>query len=268
MTKKILQVGGDSYLDNEGVYEGEYANTKVLEKLPGYASTRLWGSNGKLTKSNIAKGFKSNVDFVDFCGHGSWASWSTHPPNDDDTWIPPKEIISPFFTGWLYFEYDLYMVNNAKKLPVIVLKSCSNHKYTESAQCLGWKALSKKNGGGIASFAAAGIGYGTHGYEVVNYFTGWMEVQTFDELFNNKILGHAWANCITGYYNTYESDLDKEDWKTLLEWSMFGDPTLVIQDGDDPINLPRNKPVLTGVFKQLINYFQRLTKLTEQLIQW
>jgi hypothetical protein len=24
------------------------------------------------------------------------------------------------------------------------------------------------------------------------------------------------------------------DWKTMLEWSLFGDPTLAAEDGDDP----------------------------------
>jgi len=244
MTNKILQMGGDSVTgDAEGIYEDEYAEMKVLEKLPGYSATQLWASNGKLTKNNIAIGFKDNVDFVEFSGHGSWASWSSHPFNDEETWLPPKTLISPY-TGFLYIDYDLSMINNAKKLPVIVFTACSNHKYTESQNCIGWVALSRENGGGIASFAEAGIGVGPGGTQCVERHINWMEVKVFEELFNTKVLGQVWSNCVTEYYNTFELELDKEDYKTMLEFSMFGDPTLVIENGDDPRSILVDKPLL------------------------
>ena len=255
MVKKILQMGGDSVTgDPEDIYEDEYAEEKVLEKLPGYSATQLWASNGKLTKKNIAEGFKDGVDFVEFSGHGSWASWATHPFNDEETWIPPKTLISPY-TGFLYIDYDIYMVNNAKKLPVIVFTACSNHKYTESPNCIGWRGLSKKNGGGIASFAEAGIGTGPGGTQCVDRYINWMEVKVFEELYNTKILGQVWSNCVADYYNNFELDLNKDDYKTILEFSMFGDPTLAIEDGDDPINIPVNKPLFHGVLQRHMGFF-------------
>ena len=78
-----------------------------------------------------------------------------------------------------------------------------------------------------------------------------MEVKSFEELISNKILGQVWANSITDYYNTFELELEHSDWKTLLEWSMFGDPTLVIEDGDDPESITINKPVLTNIFEKI-----------------
>jgi hypothetical protein len=263
MTKKILQVGGDSFTDDT-VYEGEYANTVVLTKLPGYSTTQLWGSNGKLTKSNVAKGFKGSVDFVDFCGHGSWASFATHPPEDDSVWIPEKTIISQY-TGFIYIDFDLYNVNNALKLPVCVYKSCSNNKYTENPNCFGWYTLSKSGGGGIATFAASGISYGAHGTAIVDSCTGWMEVHTFEELISTKILGQVWANDIADYYNNFDPGLDNTDWKTLLEWSMFGDPTLAIQDGDDPKSITVNKLNLNGLFEEIIDYFPLLKIIFQRL---
>ena len=247
MMKTILQGGGDSVTgDQEGIYEDEYANEKVMEKLPGYTTTQLWGSNGKLTKQNIAKGFRDGVDFVDLSGHGSYASWASHPPEDEETWLPPKSLRSPY-TGWLYIDYDMFMINNGKKLPVIVFTACSNHKYTMSADCIGWKALSKKNGGGIASFAEAGIGYGPGGSICVDEDIGWMEVKAFEELYNTKVLGQAWANCVSDYYTTFSADLDRYDFQTMVEFSMFGDPTLVIEDGDDPRNIPTNTSFLNSL---------------------
>ena len=263
MTKKILQAGGDSFTDDD-IYEGEYANTVVMTKLSGYSTTQLWGSNGKLTKSNVAQGFKSSVDFVDFCGHGSYIVFATHPPKDD-AWIPEKTLISQS-SGFCNLDFDLYMVNNALKLPVCVYKSCSNNKYTENEKCFGWYTVSKSGGGGIATFAASGLSSGAHGIAIVESSTGWMEVHTFEELINTKILGQVWANDITDYYNFFDPSLDIIDWKTMLEWSMFGDPTLVIEDGDDPKSLSSDKPVISGFFQEIINYFPLLKIILEKFI--
>ena len=268
MTNKILQIGGDTFPgDNEGIYEGEFANEEVLTKLPGYSTTRLWGSNGQLTKSNIGEGFRSCVDFVDFSGHGSWASWSTHPPNDEHTWIPPEELLSTF-TGWLYVDFDLFFVINSKKLPVVFYNACSNNKYTDADTCLSWKTLMKSNGGGIAAFGASGIGYGSHGSHETERLMGWMEVHTHEEIFNNKILGLAWGNCVTNYYASFQSDLDEIDYKTMLEYSMFADPTLVIEDGDDPESIPVNIPSFLILFlERIIERFPLLGQLFTLLLQ-
>jgi hypothetical protein len=269
MTKKILQIGGDS-VTGDSTYEGEYANEKVLENLIGYNSLRLWGSSdpkrhAEITKDSIADGFKSNVDFVDFSGHGSWASWATHPPNDEDTWIPPETMISPY-SGFLYVDYDLYMINNGQKYPVVVFTACSNNKFTESETCIGWKSVNKKGGGGIAAFAESGIGHGPGRTDFVEHCIGWMEVNVFDELFNTKILGQVWSNCVTEYYNTFELELDKEDYKTMLEFSMFGDPTLIIEDGIDPKIKTIEKPLFNELLLKLMDHFPRLARLLKPII--
>ncbi|UCF13556.1 MAG: hypothetical protein JSW06_04670 [Thermoplasmatales archaeon] len=268
MTNKILQIGGDTFPgDDEGIYEGEFANEDVLSRLPGYSTRRLWGSNGQMTKSNIAKGFRSCVDFVDFSGHGSRLSWSTHPPDDEHTWIPPAELLSSF-TGWLYVDFDLFFVLNSKKLPVVFYNACSNNKYTGTETCLAWKTLMKPDGGGIAAFGASGIGYGSHGSHETERLMGWMEVHTHEEIFNNKILGLAWSNCITNYYSTFQSDLDKIDYKTMLEYSMFADPTLAIEDGDDPESIPVNIPsFLLRFIERVIERFPRLEQLFSLLLK-
>ena len=130
---------------------------------------------------------------------------------------------------------------------------------------MGWKTVNKKGGGGIASFAESGIGHGPGGPDFVEHCIGWMEVKVFDELYNTKILGQVWGNCITGYYNTFESDFDLSDWKTMLEFSMFGDPTLVIEDGDDPEITSANRPVLTNILMKLLDHFPILQQILQQL---
>ena len=270
MTNKIVQMGGDTFSlvdgDNSGVFEGEYANTKVMEKLPGYSTTQLWGSNDKLTKRNIANGIKDSVDFMDFSGHGSSSSWATHPPlTEEKIWIPPKELISPYH-GWLTVDFDVFMVNNDYKYPVFVYNACSNNKYTANDQCLGWKTLNKNGGGGIAAFAASGIGYGSYGTHETESVMGWMEVHIFDEMYTTKNLGESWGNCISGYYNAFAGDLDDGDYKTLTEFCMFGDVTINVEDGEDPksrsVNHPR--PVTNRLLELIANifpWFERLLSL-------
>jgi len=263
MTNKILQMGGDTFTEDTQM-EGEYANTVVLTKLPGYSTTQLWGSNGLLTKSNIANGFKNNIDFADFSGHGSYQSWATHPPNDENSWIPLKEGVSPY-GGWLYVDFDLFVVNNAKKFPVVVYNSCSNNKFTDSEMSLGWKTVCKSGGGGIASYAAAGIGYGSPGHETERVM-GWMEVHSFEELFNIKVMGQVWAHCISDYYTTFQSQLDREDYKTMLEYCMFGDPTLSAENGIDPDARLVNKPAFPRIIEMLEDTCPQLAKIFEIII--
>jgi hypothetical protein len=263
MTNKILQLGADS-LPGDSVYEGEYANEKVLEKLPGYTPIRLWGTNGKLTKPNIADGFRSSVDFVDISGHGSWASWATHPPDNDDVWIPPETLLSSW-TGFMYLDYDILLIKNSQKLPVVVFTACSNHKYTESPTCIGWKTVMKDGGGGIACFAESGIGHGPGGPNFVNFNIGWVEVEIFNQLHTAKELGQSWGNTINNYYNHFDPGLDKEDYKTMLEFSMFGDPTTVIDDGDDPKTRPLHRPIIIGLLERLLDYFPILKQMLQQL---
>jgi len=154
------------------------------------------------------------------------------------------------------------MVNNAKKLPVVVINACSTNKFTESPNCLGWKTLSKSGGGGIAAFGASGIGYGSPGQETSSAM-GWMEVESFEELYNTKVLGEVLANCVTSYYNTFEGTFDFVDYKTMLEFCQFGDPTLAIEDGDDPRSVPVNRPVFNGVLERLMDSFPQLARLFE-----
>jgi hypothetical protein len=228
MMNTIVQIGGDTFPgDPEDINEGEFANAEVMEKLPGYSTTQLWGSNGELTKINIIKAFYDGVDFVDFSGHGSPVSWATHPPGDEETWIP--EGVK--YTGFLYLDYS--WMYNKKKLPVIMFNGCSCSKYSATPNCLGWAALQKENGGAIATFGASGIGYGSYGsYETQRLF-GWMEVHIFEGLYNDKILGDVWMNCISTYADSFE-ELEDADYKTMEELALLGDPSLAINDGPEP----------------------------------
>ncbi len=257
MMNTIVQIGGDTFPgDPEDINEGEYANDAVLDELPGYTSTKLWGSTGTLTKSNIIQGFYDGADFVDFSGHGSPISWATHPPGDETTWIPEGQR----WSGFVYLDID-WLFNN-KKYPVVVFNACSNSKYSESLDCLGWKMVKKTNGGGIASYGASGIGYGSYGSSEPERAFGWMEVHLFKGIAADKILGDVWSDCITGYTNSFE--FEDFDYKTVLELALFGDPTLAIEDGETPEDIPET--TYNPLFTRLIHRFPILNQRFRDII--
>ena len=231
MTKKILQIGGDMYIYNDGISEGEFANEEVLKKLSDYTTTRLWGSLDNLKKLNIRKGFMDGVDFVDINGHGGPTIIGTFPPNDDDTFIPPRSLLSPF-PGFLSFDYDLFFFNN-EKLPVIVYTACLCSRFTDVPNCIGWKPISKSKGGGIASFGYTTSTWSLGGVDATDRYAHWNEVKIFDEMHDNKILGMSWGNCITDYMNSF--NLDALDLAVLPSFAFFGDPTLSIENDKDSI---------------------------------
>ncbi len=265
MTNKIIQVGGDTFTgDYDGIYEGEYSNSEVLKKLPGYKTTKLWASQGKVTKLNIVIGFKISPDFYDFSGHGSFKSWATHPPNDHTVWVPTNTSISEK-AGWHYGDYDLYYLRNPKKYPIVFFSSCSNNKYHKFKDCLSWKTIRHPNGGGIIAFGSSGIANAASGTEITERLLGWMEVHAFDELYKTKNLGEVWSNCVKDYYTTFESTLSKNDYKTMLELSMFGDPTLNAEDGDDPRFRSIDFPYLR-ILKRIIKYFPLFERLVSLIL--
>jgi hypothetical protein len=248
MTERIVQIGGDTFVgDPESIDEGEYANERVLEVLPGYTPIRCWASDGSLTKANIINGIHEGVDFIDYSGHGSPVSWATHPHEDESIWIP--EGIQ--YNGWLYIHCDLLF--NTKKHPVVVLNACSTSKFANTDHCLSWYYVSRPQTGAIASYGASGIGYGSEGTSEVDRVFGWMELHLHEEFVRNGVLGQAWGNCITNYTNEFAMDMQESDYKTVVELALFGDPTMALVDGPDPVDAP--VPLFLQILERIMGRF-------------
>ena len=223
VTHRILQMGGDTFPgDPQKINEGEYVNEEVLKRLPDYTSTQLWGSKKNLFRFNIIFNILKGVDFMDFSGHGSYVSWATHPPDDDTKWIPN----GLYYDGFVYI--NAQWLFNAKKFPVFIFNACSCSKFSEFEPCLSWSVVKQPNGGGIASFGASGIGYGSYGTSEAERLFGWMEVNLIEGLVNDKILGLVWGTALTKYINSFE--LEDADYKTIYEMELFGDPSLAIDN--------------------------------------
>ena len=214
----IVACGGDTftpaYDDDSGVYEGEYLNQLVLDTMTGFNGVKLWGSLDNLNTNNIKTYINEGAGFVDFSGHGSRTSWATHPPLGGK-----YEWIGTFTTS------TASSLSNGNMLPVVILDACSCGKF-DSGTCLAW-ALVKKNGGGaIASLAASALGYGIPGNPSAGVL-GWMEYRFFTYYKQGKeIIGDTWTASLNGYLNSFGYNLGTGGYKTVEEWTLFGDPTL------------------------------------------
>ena len=92
--------------------------------------------------------------------------------------------------------------------------------------------------GAIATLGNTGLGYGDPGGDrnkngipdCVEFSGGYIEDRFFEAYGNESknILGETWGTAITNYINTYPPEEDNIDCKTIEEWVLLGDPTLMI----------------------------------------
>jgi hypothetical protein len=226
----LVVVGGDSFEDDDGVNEGEYANQNVID-IMGFASVKLWASNGMLTTwvptgvTNIKNVINDGCGFVDFSGHGNTNIWASHPHNDFSTWIPTP--LGGFFTS------DIQTLSNGNKLPIITVEACSTAKFSSDANCFNWALLSNTNGGAIGTFGCTGLGYGYPGTYVTQGLIGkiGLDIYRSYKLDQATSFGELWARALNRYIH---SGMDDGDYKTVEEWQAFGDPTLAIGEPSQP----------------------------------
>jgi hypothetical protein len=227
--RKLVVCGGDTlapplYPKNT-MAEGEAINQAVINVMEGFIPEKIWASNGRLTITNpsgvdtINQAFNAGCGFVDMSGEGNTFGWATHPLNNSDTWIP-----TPDPGG--YYKSNVPNLTNGEKLPVIVIGACKTHKFEEDPDCFGWTFLTNPNGGGIAT-----IGTTTYAVDVYNEspnsFASKFELNLFKAYKPGGAItvGEMWSKALNSYIF---SDMEKDDYLTLMEWVLFGDPSLAI----------------------------------------
>jgi hypothetical protein len=225
----LITVGGDSFTDENGddtgINEGEFVNEHIIKIMDGFIPSRLWSSNGLLGGvtptgvSTIETTFQGGAGFVDFSGHGNTYVFATHH-NNGSTWIPTP-------TGGLLNSH-ISLFNNAEKLPIIITGACSVGKFNKDEDCFSWSFLSNPNGGGIASCGSTALGYAYIGKWVTSGLVEKMAINMFEAYRDGAMtFGEMWADAISSYIS---SRMDGGDYKTIMEWQPFGDPTLALSE--------------------------------------
>ena len=255
--KKMVVIGSDTFDDTRSTnyYEGEVQNQKALDYMTGFQPIKIWGSNvntgGPVPEpQDIINAINAGCGFLYFAGHGSPSRWNTYYPEKFDQ---PR-------AGGLWI-YHMHSISNKEKTPVCVVGGCHNSQFNVTAlsflnywlykkgwtyiptpECWSWWLTRVLGGGSIATIGNTGLGYGTVGNygdlngdgvdepDCVEALSGYIESLFFREYGQNNvhILGEVWGGAVTSYLNTFPGMDDQTDCKTVEEWVLLGDPTLMI----------------------------------------
>ncbi len=242
---KIVVVAGDTYPEsinpNWTGNEGEENTLRVLENMTGFEPVKLWTSDGSFTGTrDVLSAINKGAGFLYFDGHANPFRWSTHPPNDKETWIEGLSVLS------------MSRLRNRNMLPVCVVGGCHNlqfdvhlgklredpfYYFTWISECWGWKLTRKIGGGSIATIGCTGLGMTKEDKESFSGAGDYLEPTFFYEYGTNgtHILGEAWGKTISDYLNEYPIDWETPaawdyaiDAKTVQQWALLGDPSLKI----------------------------------------
>jgi hypothetical protein len=244
----IVTVGGDSFPgDEDQILEGELVNEEVIDVMDGFIPERIWVTLGKLnSRSDLNSALRDGCGFVDFSGHGNTNVWATHPHENHDIWLPGP-------TGG-YFSSDISNLNNGEKLPIVITGACSVSKFSKDKNSFSWSWLANSIGGGIAAFGATGLGYAYLGKWVTFGLVEGMAISTFESFDDGAItVGEMWERALNGYMDSHSIN-DGGEYKTVLEWTLFGDPTLSVSSESTPPSKPLapNGPTNAGIKREHI----------------
>jgi hypothetical protein len=224
---QIILCGGDTAPgDDEGVDEGEYICDIIENVMTGFTPTKLYASNGGL--SNVMK-MKQEMNkgsgWLVLAGHANPTSWSTHPHDNENVWVPPRGFSND----------DALFLLNKEKLPILLTDACSPFKFNVRDDCLGWNFMVNPDGGAIGGFGATGLSWGSDGYSVIEYLTSKLMIDTIKAYRNTGAitLGEMWSMGISEYIYT---GMDGGDHKSIEEWQLLGDPSLALaEESQEPL---------------------------------
>ncbi|MBN2603558.1 MAG: peptidase C25 [Candidatus Thermoplasmatota archaeon] len=219
-------------------------------------------------KQDVSDEFSKGYGLAYFSGHGSPGWWGDHypgiPGNRGHGQIAGLGVCQvsrkfPFITS---DPLPMEKLTNTNKLPVVCVGGCHNsmfnvsiiptilngfiqnwmHTYgTPCPECWGWYMVKMPDTGAIATIGNTGYGWGSEG-DVCTIGTGdgWINTEFFRQYGeeNQHILGIAFSQTIKSYIN-YHKALDLEYWrhdygwdgvdeKTVQQWELLGDPSLMI----------------------------------------
>lgn len=259
---RFVVVAGDTYPQslnpNWTGYEGEVNTQDAIDNMSGFEPVKLWTSDGSFTgPKDVIRAIDNGCGFLYFEGHANAFTWSTHPPDDPKTWINGLNIINMDFLrnkqmlpvcvvgGCHNSEFDVTFKNFIKGLKEEGLHFFATKgtpfgsywKYTWIRECWSWKLTRLSMGGTIATIGCTGLGMSKEDKQSFSGAGDYLEPTFFHEYGENgtRILGRVWGNAITDYLNHYpinwQTPAAKDsaiDAKTVEQWALLGDPSLMI----------------------------------------
>ena len=240
---RMIAVGGDTFPSEDDAYEGEIETNLSTSHMAasGFEIEKLWASDRKLRENKLLRSIRRGAGFIHFAGHGNPFYWGTHPPHQEQ-WIGE------------FRNSDMNNLWNGNKLPIVVVGGCHNSQFNVTLlnliqgiknegfsyflerfwyndwvpECWGWKMISTKTGGAVATIGNTGLGYGYPGETTLEGLGGWIEPRFFYNIGIERMnrLGEAHSETIRDYVETFDVNNDQIDRKTIEQWVLLGDPSL------------------------------------------
>jgi len=243
----------DTTVPSEVWFESEWETGKGDTYIPSdYTIQDLWGSNGGLTgQPDVITAMSAGAEFVYFAGHGNPRIWANHFPgipggrhNASIDGLANVELSTPYF--------PMKKLTNGDKLPIVVVGGCHNSMFNITLlrsifkgatywtygmpvmDCWSWTLIRLPKGGAIGTIGASGLGYGYLGWAATEGLGGWLDSHFF-QVWRQKVdgaqptyFGAIHSKAISDYIDEFTTNTDQTDCKTVQEWALLGDPSLLI----------------------------------------
>ena len=221
-----------------------------------------------VTQDDVIAEFSEGYGLAYFSGHGSPGWWGDHYPGIPGNRRYGQVaglVVTQLSSYPPYFHFPMFpmrQLTNTNKLPVVAVGGCHNSQFNVSViptlmnrfkqnwmntygtpipECWGWYLVKLPKTGAIATMGNTGYGWGSEG-DVCTIGTGdaWINTEFFRQYGEEgqEILGMAYSQAITAYithHMTFEIDYWRHDYgwdgidqKTVEQWELLGDPSLMI----------------------------------------
>lgn len=218
--------------------------------------------------SDVIAEFSKGYGLAYFSGHGSPGWWGDHypgiPGNRRYGQVEGLLVMqaSRYFPFVHFPVFPMRKLTNTDKLPVTNVGGCHNSMFSVSLipslldgllpmhmftygtplpECWGWYMVKMPHTGSIATMGNTGYGWGSEGDVcMIGPGDGWLNTEFYRQYGqeNQTVLGMAYIQAISGYisnFKTWEYDYwrvdsgwDGIDQKTVQQWQLLGDPSLMI----------------------------------------
>jgi hypothetical protein len=247
---RMVCIGGDSFpgIGDPFPYEGEATCNVSASYMTGFDVVKLYTSTGALTSSeDVSTELNEGCGFVMTRGKGGTDKMRTLLP--DGTEIVPLT------------NRVVRRLKNTDKYPVVVLGECNHAKFDVCLfnffkllkgdpnifktfkindcipECIAWQFVKQPNSGAIAMITNTNFCYGDYGDKNHNdipddaeRFGGFLATDVFKQYGQNgeHILGKIFFNTLKNYVENFPVSTQLLDCKSIQEWTLFGDPSLII----------------------------------------
>ena len=189
-----------------GTPEGEYLSDHIAEHyLLEFNVTKLYESDSTLTTQNIITNMNNGTGFTSFSDHGTHGGW-----------------------GGKFSSSDMKSLTNGNKLPFINFDACLTGEFDSDPDCIAEEAILNPNGGAVAVVASSRVAYGSLGPSHINSVSGYLNVRLYHNfLETTEVAGELLTYSKIDYLRNVGSD-SASNFKTLVEFNYFGDPSLLL----------------------------------------